>query len=352
MKKILKITSIVLVLFLIISFIIGYYITSSEMKKNFGRGDYPDPNLTVTWFYDHYENDYPREEVNFKSGDITLKGYLYGMDNKKGLIIFAHGIGSGHEFYLSLITNLVDRGWSVFAYDCTGSGYSEGDGTNGLAQSVIDLDNALAFAESDSRTKDMDMFVLGHSWGGYAAAAVLNFDHNVKASVTISGYNTPFAELAETCDDSYGAAGKLLYPLVWLYNKVEFGKNSSLSAVDGINKSDIPVLVIHGKNDEVIHYNGASIIAQKEKITNPNAEFYTFSDEDRSGHNSIFSTAEYVEYKKKVYIPKANELNEKYNNDVPYEERVKFYESIDHELYNDTNPEIIDLIDQFYAKAN
>ncbi len=351
MKKILKITSIVLVLFLIISFIIGYFITSSEMKKNFGRGDYPDPKLTVTWFYDHYENDYPREEVNFKSGDNTLKGYLYGMDNKKGLIIFAHGIGSGHEFYLSLITNLVDRGWSVFAYDCTGSGYSEGDGTNGLAQSVIDLDNALVFAESDSRTKNMDTFVLGHSWGGYAAAAVLNFDHNVKASVTMSGYNTPFAELAESCDDSYGTAGKLLYPLVWLYNKTEFGKYSSLSAVDGINKSGIPVLVIHGENDEVIKYNGASIIAQRDKITNSKAEFYTISDEGRNGHSSIFSTAEYVDYKKNIYIPRANELNEKYNNDVPYDERVKFYESIDHELYNGTNPEIIDLIDQFFEKA-
>ena len=351
MKKALKITGIVFLILLIISFIIGYFITSGEMKKNFGRGDYPDPKLTLTWFYDHYENDYPREEVSFRSGDNTLKGYLYGMDNKKGLIVFAHGIGSGHEFYLSLITNLVDRGWSVFAYDCTGSGSSEGEGTRGLAQSVIDLDNALDFAESDSRTKDMEKFVAGHSWGGYAAAAVLNFDHDVKASVTMSGYNTPFAELAETCDNSYGMAGKLLYPLIWMYNKVEFGKNSSLSAVDGINKSGIPVLVIHGENDEVIRYDGASVIAQRDRITNPKAEFRTMSDEGRSGHSSIFSTVEYAEYKKNVYIPRANELNEKYNNDVPYDERVKFVESIDRDLYNATNPDIIDLIDEFFEKA-
>ena len=351
MKKVLKITSIVLAILLIISFAVGYYITSSEMKKNFGRGDYPDPKITLTWFYDHYENDYPREEVSFKSGENTLKGFLYGMDNKKGIIVFAHGIGSGHEFYLGLITRLVDRGWSVFAYDCTGSGYSEGDGTNGLAQSVIDLDKALDFAESDSRTKDMDKYVLGHSWGGYAAAAVLNFEHNVKASISMSGYNTPFAELAESCDSSYGMAGKLLYPLVWLYNKAEFGRNSSWSAVDGINKSGIPVLVLHGENDEVIKYNGASVIAQRDKITNPKAEFRTFSEKGRSGHSSIFYTAEYAEYKEKVYMPAVNEINEKFDNDIPYDELVKFVESLDDELYNGFNPEIIDLVDDFFEKA-
>lgn len=351
MKKVLKRTAIVLVILLIILFAVGYYITSSEMKKNFGRGDYPDPKITLTWFYDHYENDYPREEVSFRSGENTLKGFLYGMDNKKGLIVFAHGIGGGHEYYLGLITRLVECGWSVFAFDCTVSGCSEGEGTKGLAQSVIDLDKALDFAESDSRIKDMDKYVLGHSWGGYAAAAVLNFDHDIKASISMSGYNTPFAKLAESCDSSYGMAGKLLYPLVWLYNKAEFGRNSSWSAVDGINKSGIPVLVIHGENDEIIQYSGSSVIAQKDKITNPKAEFRTLSEKDRSGHSSIFYTAEYAEYKEKVYIPAANELNAKYDNDIPHDELVKFVESLDDELYNGFNPEMIALIDEFFEKA-
>ncbi|MBP5579702.1 MAG: alpha/beta fold hydrolase [Ruminococcus sp.] len=351
MKKALKRTALILAIFLIVSFIIGYIITANEMKKNFGRGEYPDKNLTATWFYDHYENDYPREEVSFRSGDNTLKGFLYGMGGKKGLIVFAHGIGSGHEFYLGLITRLVDLDWSVFAYDCTGSGYSDGEGTKGLAQSLIDLDKALSFTESDSRTKDMDKYVLGHSWGGYAAAAVLNFDHDIKACISMSGYNTPFAELAENCDGSYGMAAKLLYPLVWTYNKVTFGKNSSWSAVDGINKSGIPVLVIHGDNDDVIKYNGASIIAQRDRITNPKAEFYTFSEEKRNGHNSYFNTTEYTEYKENTIIPVQDELNTKYNNDVPYDERVKFYKSIDGELYNGFNPEVISLINSFFEKA-
>ena len=351
MKKALKRTALILAIFLIVSFIIGYIITASEMKKSFGRGEYPDKNLTATWLYDHYENAYPRDEVSFQSGENTLKGFIYGAGSKKGLIVFSHGIGSGHELYLGLITRLVDCGWSIFAYDCTGSGYSEGEGTNGLAQSLIDLDKALDFAENDSRTKNMDKYLLGHSWGGYAAAAVLNFDHEIKASVSMSGYNTPYAELAESCGNSYGIASKVLNPLVWTYNKIKFGDNSSWAAVDGINKSGIPVLVIHGENDEVIKYDGASIIAQREKITNPKAEFYTFSEEKRCSHNSYFNTKEYTEYKEKVIVPMQDELNAKYNNDVPYDERVKFYNSIDGELYNGFNPELIELINSFFEKA-
>lgn len=350
MKKVLKRTVAALLIFLIVSFVIAYVITSKEMAKSFGRGDYPDENKSATWFYDHYENEYPREEVSFKSGDNTLKGFIYGMDNDKGLIVFAHGIGSGHEMYLSFITRLVDCGWRVFAYDATGSGYSEGDGTKGLAQSVLDLDNALSYAEEDARLKILDKYVLGHSWGGYAAATVLNFDHDVKACVTMSGYNTPYEELSETCARRFGGWSKLLDPVVWLYNKMKFGSNSSISAVDGINKSGIPVLVLHGDDDDVIDYNGASVIAHKDEITNPNAEYKVFDEEGRNGHNSYFYTPEYKKYKEEVLTPKSDELEKKYGEDIPDDEYISFINMIDKDLYNSTNDELVELIDDFFSK--
>ena len=350
MKKTKKKILIAVVLFLLISFVIGYIITAGQMKKNFVRGDYPEKELDATWFYDHYEKEYPREEVSFKSGENNLTGYIYGVDNDKGLIVFAHGIGTGHESYLGLITSLVDRGWSVFAYDATGSGHSEGEGTNGLAQSVIDLDKAFDLAETDPRLKDRTKYVLGHSWGGYASASVLNFDHDIKACVTLSGYNSPFEELAETCDGMYGIAGKLLYPIIWLYNKTTFGKDSSWTAVDGINKSGIPVTVVHGTEDDIIAYDGAAIIAHKDDITNPNVKYVTFSEEGRNGHNTYFYTNEYKKYLEKELDPAWKALQDKYDGDIPREERVKFIESVDKELYNGTNLELIDLIDFFFTE--
>ena len=47
-----------------------------------------------------------------------------------------------------------------------------------------------------------------------------------------------------------------------------------MTAVNGINKSDVPVLIIHGKSDDVVAYDRDSIIAQKAKITNEKVEYY------------------------------------------------------------------------------
>lgn len=338
-------------LFIVISIIVGYIITCVEMNKNFGRGDYPENRFVATYFYDHYENDYPRQEVSFLSGENTLKGYIYGGDNDRGLIVFAHGIGGGHEYYLKLLTKLVDLGWCVFAYDATASGNSEGESSNGLAQSVIDLDLALDFVESDPQLGKLDTYVLGHSWGGYAAAAVLNFDHDIKGCVTMSGYNTPYEQLSDSCDSMYGKVGVLLHPFVWAYNKMKFGNNSSWSAVEGINKSGIPVLIIHGDNDETISYDGAAIIAHKDEITNPDVEYKVFTEEGRNGHNTYFYTHEYKEYKANVLTPAINALREKYGDDIPDDELEKYYSSIDKELYNGFNQEVVDLVNEFFQKC-
>ena len=53
------------------------------------------------------------------------------------------------------------------AKECGSSG---GSGTRGLAQSALDLDAALTRAEQE----DLPILLFGHSWGGYAAAAVLS----------------------------------------------------------------------------------------------------------------------------------------------------------------------------------
>ena len=99
---------------------------------------------------------------------------------------------------------------------------------------------------------------------------MLNFKHNIAGVITISGFSSPMAITKE-------AAGRiiptllvdLLLPFAALYQRIVFGKNYNLSAIDGINSCDVPVLVMHGKEDEVISYDGSSIIAQRSHITNP-----------------------------------------------------------------------------------
>ncbi len=62
----------------------------------------------------------------------------------------------------------------MFSFDCTGSHESRGKGTTGLPQLALDLNAALSYMESDSALDGVPIMLYGHSWGGYAVAAVLN----------------------------------------------------------------------------------------------------------------------------------------------------------------------------------
>ena len=212
------------------------------------------------------------------------------------------------------------------------------------------MDRAVTFVENNSVFTDMPIFVLGHSWGGFASSAVLNFEHDIAAGVSLSGYSTPFAELCEFADVKYGEKSPLIYPFLWMYNQVKFGRYASLSAVEGINKSDTPVLIVHGDNDSTVAYDGASIISQKGHITNPNAEYYTFEAENKDTHNGYFKSTEYYEYYEAELKAKDSEMTSQYGEDIPDDVYAEYVASVNKDLFNAPNPELIELIDGFFEK--
>ena len=324
--------------------------TSVIMKAQFARGDYPDDRSSVQTafgWYPAFAAEYPREEVEFPSGDLMLKGWIYGAENTEKLIVFAHGIGSGHEAYVNQLCWFIDRGWCVFAYDAAGSGDSPGDSTVGLVQSALDLDSALTYAEQDPRLKDMPKVLLGHSWGGFAVGGVLNFDHDIKAAVSLSGYAYPLEMLDQGAVYVLGKTGaKLFHPFAALYNRITFGKYAKLNAADGINKANIPFLAMHGESDEFVLYS-LGIISQQEKITDPYAEFEPITG-DFSHHNDYFHSEECNRYVAEQFT----------DTDYTQEEKLAVFGSIpqhasDEEkvLFRAVNEPLLERIDAFYENA-
>ena len=340
---------IIIPIIIVFALIVGVFaaataVTAHYMGLNFGRGEYNDPRFITEYYYEHYENAYPRTEVSFKSGENTLKGFIYGGDNDKALLVFAHGLGCGHEDYINTLLWFVDRGWRVFAYDATGSGYSEGDGTRGLPQSALDLDAALTFAENDTRLNSLPVFLMGHSWGSYAVTAVLNFDHDIKGVASVSGYAEPVQMIYEFASGVVGNARPLLYPSLWLYNKLRFGKYAGLSAIDGINSSGVPVLIFHGDADETIGYNNSAIMNHRSEITNPNVQYVTL---DGCTHGGMFYTVEALEYKDKLWEARSK-LYDEYGGNIPENVLLEFYDNADRELVNQPNTEFFEQIEMFF----
>ena len=215
---------------------------------------------------------------------------------------------------------------------------------------VKDLNAVLGYIEASASLKNLPVFLYGHSWGGYTAAAVLNFKHNIAGVITISGFSSPMAITKE-------AAGRiiptllvdLLLPFAALYQRVVFGKNYNLSAIDGINSCDVPVLVMHGKEDEVISYEGSSIIAQRSHITNPNVEYYTETRPGKSNHMGIFFTKGGTAY----YLAKKEELkmlHDLYYNRVPEKVLSKWFARLDKKQANDLDPLFVKTVLDFLDK--
>jgi len=241
---------------------------------------------------------YKKHIVNFPSGLNILTGYIYGKDNYKGLVVVAHSFGDGAEGYFGVITYFVNKGWRVFTYDKTGSHNSDGRGTRGLVQSALDLDAALTFIAAQEW--DLPIVLFGHSWGGFASTAVLNFDHEISAVVSLAGYNRPIQVLHDTSQRILGRAGTLAYPYLWAYQRILFGRNAGLSAVDGINISGIPVKIIHGTADWLILYDSAGIIAYRDSITNPNVQFVTHDMPHNNCHMNLLVTQNASSYANEV----------------------------------------------------
>lgn len=322
--------------------------TALIMKAQFRRGDYPfdrSSEHTAFGWYPAFAADHPWEAVKFPSGDLMLKGYLYGTENTEKLIVFAHGIGSGHEAYVNQLCWFTDRGWCVFAYDAAGSGDSPGDSTVGLVQSALDLNSALNYIEQEPRLKTMPKVLLGHSWGGFAVGGVLNFDHDIRAAVSLSGYAYPLEMLDQGAVNVLGKTGARLFrPFAVLYNRLKFGRYAGLNAVDGINKANIPFLAMHGESDEFVLYS-LGIISQRNRITNPYAEYETIGG-DFSHHNDYFHSAECNRYVRAQY-PDSGDSQETLLGRISFAHTSE----ADKELFRAVNEPLLEQIDAFYEKA-
>ena len=298
--------------------------------------------------YADVAQDYPRRELQFCSGENLLTGWVYG-EPGQALVVISHGLGATAESYLPQTMWFVDQGYSVFTYDATGSGVSEGKTTLGLSQSVLDLDAALDCVEEDPALSELPVLLFGHSWGGYAAAEILAYDHDVTASVSLAGYASPMGMMCETASSLCGPVAYLGAPFVLVHQWVLFGSAANGSAVTAVNGCDTPVLIVQGLADTNVRPEGAALSAQREKIRNPNAEILLLEGED---HTSLLRphTQEYTEYAAQIDREYAA-LAAAYGGELPQEVRAEFYAGVDKSITGGVWQELMQRVEEFYRAA-
>jgi len=249
----------------------------------------------MTW-KDIDHTKYSRENVYFYSGENKLQGFVYGGSNNNGLVIVSQGLGNTADHYLRIVMYFVDKGWRVFSYNNTGVSGSEGESVRGLTQSLFDLNAALAYIGNSNELSGLPIMLVGHSWGGFAVCTVLNYDHKINAVASFAGFNNGNEVINDLGVERVGKIFNLVSRKIDDIESQLFGDVSKLTAVDGINKAGIPVIIVQSVDDDVISAAKTSIYAHRSSITNPNAEIIFLDGENAAGHEFVFCSKEQREY--------------------------------------------------------
>ena len=246
-------------------------------------------------YYTH--EDYPglhAEPIEFMTphGE-TLKGNFYSYDGaaEDSIVVFAHGLGGGHQAYMSEIERICRAGYRVVGYDNCGCFASEGKNIRGLTESLGDLIACIDWFRGQERYAGLRVSVIGHSWGGYAAANLLNY-RKVHAVVAISC----FVSVGVFVDAFL--KGKPAFIKRGIYN-FERRANPDLvasCAVDAVRDTDAKVLFIHSSNDDFVP-SAVGLDYVRERVNNPHVEYLVV---DGKYHNPNY-TADAVEYMRSTF---------------------------------------------------
>ncbi len=232
-----------------------------------------------------------RKEVTYPSGENMLSGYLYkysGENDKNTLIVISSGHNACADSYIWQIHELLERGWSVFAFDSTGCCKSEGASTIGFPQELCDMRATLDYLREQGSFSYDDVVLLGHSRGGYAACCALSYDYDISAVISVSGVNSAMDGIMSASVEKMGPVAYTNYGFLWLYQTMLFGGETvNLRADRAIAQTDTPVLLIHGAEDTLIPADKYSIISHKDSLKGENVEFIMRSHPDNAGHTNL-----------------------------------------------------------------
>ena len=305
--------------------------------KIFNRYDRPNYDITPGLINIERTN-LKRIDLDFLANGYKLRGYYYPNSSNK-LVIVCHGLRSGADDYIPFINYFINHGYECFSFNYKGTYESEGDKTFGLSESLIDLEAAIKYIKSNNNLKNKDIYLFGHSWGGFAVCSILNIYPDIKGVASVSGFNDAASLIVDKGVFYAGEVAALPKKYIDVYQKDIFGKYLKYTALDGINNTKAKILIAHGDFDLIIDFNNQSIISNVKKFINPNVKYYIGSSYNK-GHDTILYSKEAIEYKKLV----KKEMKKYFDSN----ELKEYIKTIDHYKYSEPNPDLFKMIIELF----
>jgi len=229
---------------------------------------------------------YSEKEVMFKNGDISLSGIL-SIPNKEEnpypTILLIWDSGPSDNTAMGMFTDiahaLAENGYCVFRFDKRGIGKSQGFfSTYDQSEEIADLKKAVEFLRSVPEVDQSRIAVLGYSEGGFYAAYLTSMDDGIRgciiisAAVSMNPAKDDFKKVKEFIKSNITTDSAYLDNVIksiaksreitkdkgdWitvLDNSVftkKLREQDSYDMIETLKKVKIPVLILHGKKDNI-----------------------------------------------------------------------------------------------------
>lgn len=248
------------------------------------------------WIGDAYpiidEDVSPVKPIAFKAADgLDLSGYLttpYGKEAKAlPLIVLAHG-GPASRDVLAFdwwAQALASRGYAVLQVNFRGStGFGQafrnaGSGEWGKKMQT-DLSDGVRYLVAQGVVDPKRVCITGASYGGYAALAGATIDRGVyRCASAISGP----ADLKRMLESELQTSGRNTLSYWKKFMGVETINDPALAAISPVllaDRVDIPLQLIHGKDDSVVFYEQTTRMADAMAKAGKPVEVVTLAGED------------------------------------------------------------------------
>lgn len=221
-----------------------------------------------------FNQKYEERFIEMQDG-IMLHALLFTTEAPKGVILYLHGNAGSLDGWGGVATTFTGLGYDILVPDFRGYGKSQGS-ISGEAQ--LNEDMQRVYDHLKGEYTEQEMIVLGHSVGSGMAARLAAYN-----SPKILILQAPFYSLKDLARNTPPLN---IFPSFLFKYKFEVNKY--------LQQANMPVVVLHGDEDEVIYY-GSSLKLQRQ--FKPGDTLITLKG---FGHNNFIDSRKYEEEMGKI----------------------------------------------------
>jgi fermentation-respiration switch protein FrsA (DUF1100 family) len=243
----------------LVCFILTFY---SPKRKKLAPDEYEIPKGDI---YEVYRDDMigwtkdirsmPRDDVSITSDDgLTLRGKYYEYKKGAPIEILFHGYrGNAERDLCGAVHRCYALGRNALIADHRASGESDGHVITFGIKERLDCKRWVEYAVCRFG-KDSKIMITGISMGAATVMMALNepLPENVVLVLSDCGYTSPRDIIRKVLRDIHLPVW-LFYPFIKLGARIFGGFDlEEASAEDGVQKSNIPIIFIHGDRDDFV----------------------------------------------------------------------------------------------------